>query len=227
MQYTYLLINLCSVFIPFAFSFDGRLNFYKKWTNLFPAIAITAFLFIVWDYYKTLHGVWSFNDKYLTGIKVGILPIEEMLFFLTIPYACMFVYESVSYYASQAISINLLRAILTILSVVSVVMAVIYHDRIYTLSVMLLFPVYAFMIVKLLTHSQLSLFVITYLISLIPMAIVNGLLTSLPVVIYNNMENTGVRIGTMPIEDFVYCFLLLASNTVLYEKFRFKDRYTL
>jgi lycopene cyclase domain-containing protein len=52
------------------------------------------------------------------------------------------------------------------------------------------------------------------------MLIVNGLLTALPVVIYNDLENIGVRIGSIPVEDFFYCFILLLMNISLYEYFQ-------
>jgi lycopene cyclase domain-containing protein len=49
------------------------------------------------------------------------------------------------------------------------------------------------------------------------MAVVNGLLTSLPVVIYDNSENLNIRVGSIPVEDFVYCLILLGMNIGLYE----------
>lgn len=62
----------------------------------------------------------------------------------------------------------------------------------------------------------------TYLVSLIPFLIVNGILTSLPVVIYNDTENLGIRIFTIPVEDTMYSLLLLLMNVVLFEFFKKK-----
>ena len=59
-----------------------------------------------------------------------------------------------------------------------------------------------------------------YLVSLIPFFIVNGILTSLPVVMYNDSENLGIRIFTIPIEDTMYSLLLLLMNIVLFEYFK-------
>jgi lycopene cyclase domain-containing protein len=65
-----------------------------------------------------------------------------------------------------------------------------------------------------------------YTISLIPMAIVNGFLTALPVVIYDNTQNLGIRIGSIPVEDFIYSAILLLMNIALYERSRQRNKRT-
>ena len=63
-------------------------------------------------------------------------------------------------------------------------------------------------------------FLISYAISLIPFLIVNGFLTAIPVVLYNNAENLGIRIYTIPFEDAFYGMLLVLMNIVIYEKLK-------
>jgi lycopene cyclase domain-containing protein len=59
---------------------------------------------------------------------------------------------------------------------------------------------------------------------LIPFFIVNGILTGSfiddQVVWYNNDENLGIRIGTIPLEDTFYALLLFTMNVSLYEWLR-------
>ena len=97
-HYTYLLLNLFTISIPFALSFESKVQFYKKWKYYLPSLFITALLFLIWDYYKTKFGVWQFNDDFIIGIKFFGLPIEEYFFFFTVPYSCTFIYEVVAYY---------------------------------------------------------------------------------------------------------------------------------
>jgi lycopene cyclase domain-containing protein len=65
---------------------------------------------------------------------------------------------------------------------------------------------------------------LAWIIALIPMAYVNGILTSKPVLIYNNLENCNFRIGTIPFEDFFYNLLYMLWMIVLFEKFNSKKQ---
>jgi lycopene cyclase domain-containing protein len=70
----------------------------------------------------------------------------------------------------------------------------------------------------------MSHFIISYLIHLIPFLIINGILTAIPVVIYNNDENLGKRIYTIPIEDTVYALTMLLGVVSIMEYLREKRR---
>ena len=90
--YTYLIIDLACVFIPLIASFYPKHPFYKHWLSFFKANIIITILFLIWDYAFTAMGVWGFNSEYLTGIFLGNLPLEEVLFFICIPFCCVFSY---------------------------------------------------------------------------------------------------------------------------------------
>src|SRR5688572_8899061 len=93
MSSLYLLVNLGAFIVPLLFSFHPKLRFYKEWVFAWPAIVITAIPFIIWDAYFTRLGVWGFNPAYVTGLGLWGLPLEEVLFFICIPYSCLFTYH--------------------------------------------------------------------------------------------------------------------------------------
>ena len=110
MNYLYLLLNVGSLIIPLIFSFHPKLNFYKHWKSFFVAILISSTIFIVWDIIFTINGVWGFNKEYLLGTDIANLPIEEWLFFLCIPYACIFThYSLIVCYPNLALNKNITR----------------------------------------------------------------------------------------------------------------------
>jgi len=70
----------------------------------------------------------------------------------------------------------------------------------------------------------LSSFYLTFLVMLIPFFIVNGILTGTgienEVVWYNNDENLGIRMLTIPVEDSVFAFSLILLNLLLFKKLK-------
>lgn len=224
MEYTYLLVNLLSVAIPFAFSFEKRVQFYRKWKYLAPAIGIPALLFLVWDSIFTANGVWGFNEQYLTGIYVFNLPIEEILFFICIPYSCVFSYEVLTYFLKTDVIGKYARYGTIILTYILVAVAFQYSDRSYTSVTAVLTVLFLLYHLAILKPAYWGRLVLTYVIILIPFFITNGVLTGAgleePVVWYNDEENLGVRLLTIPVEDVIYGFLLIGSNISLFEFFR-------
>ena len=210
-MYTYLLINIFSILIPLLFSFEKRLSFYKLWKALFPAVLITGSFFIVWDHYMTLWNVWQFNPAYVLGINVWGLPIEEWLFFLTIPYSCLFIYESLNFLIKKDHLLRFSKNFSIVLIVILSITALLNTDKSYTwIKLSLTALMLVFVVLK--KFPFIGKFYRTYLVSLIPFLIVNGILTSLPVVIYNDTENLGIRIFTIPVEDTMYSLLLLTCE---------------
>lgn len=191
---------------------------------MFPAMLITAGFFLIWDEFFTRIGVWSFNPQYVTGIYIGSLPLEEWLFFLIVPYACFFVYFVAEYFIKKDPFRTTNKIVSVIFILVLLVFAGFNYNRWYTATTCIL-P--AFLLIWLTFVKQvnyLGRFFTGYFISLIPFLIVNGILTSTPVVEYNNLENSGLRIvipgvSNIPVEDLAYCLLLLLMNVSLYERF--------
>jgi len=222
-HYTYFLILAASLAGPLALSFDKKVAFYKNWKYVFPAMVIPALLYIVWDIYFTEKGVWSFNEAYITGIKLYNLPLEEVLFFFIVPYCCVFIYACIRSYFPTLVNKGNADLFLKGLAVLLLIIGIIYYNRYYTGWTFIFTGV--FILILYLLHNFFKgfdaiSFLVSYTICLIPFLIVNGFLTAIPVVIYNDAENLGIRIYTIPFEDAFYGMLLVMMNIAIYEKIK-------
>lgn len=224
MKTLYLLIDFFSLLGPLALSFDKRVAFFRNWKALFPAIFIMMLIFIPWDVLKTAKGVWGFNEDYLLGVYLLNLPIEEWLFFICIPYACMFIYECLNTYISKDYFAGIYKPLLTILAVFLIATGIIHFDKWYPA---ITFPVTGLLLLLLLYWFKslfLGRFFMAYLVTLVPFLLVNGLLTgtslSEPVVWYSSDHIFNIRIGTIPVEDAVYNLCMLTTVVTWYEYFK-------
>ncbi len=219
-HYSYLLLNLLSVLFPFLLSFDKKVAFYKHWKYMFPAIIITGIFFIAWDMLFTAQGIWSFNSRYVLGITIYNLPLEEVLFFLCVPYSCVFIYEVMNAYVNRDVLGGCGKRISILVSVLSLISCVLYYDKTYTLvnaGICLALVLYATFIYK---FRNLGRFYLAFVVSLVPFLICDGLITGLPIVWYNDAENMGIRIYSIPLEDVFYCLSLLLLPVLLMDFFK-------
>jgi lycopene cyclase domain-containing protein len=220
-KYLYLTLDLLSFLFPFLFSFYSKANFSKKWRSLWVGILIPGALFIIWDEFFTQMGVWGFNEKYLSGFYIGSLPIEEILFFICIPYACVFTYEALKYLVKTDLLKSFEKPISITLIASSFLFGFTHINEWYTCTTFLSLGAFISILQFGIKVPFLSRFYFAYFFILIPFFMVNGILTGSwidePIVWYNNTENLGVRIGTIPVEDIFYGMLLILMNVSIFE----------
>ncbi len=216
-MYIYLYLNIFTLFFPFILSFDKRVHFYTHWKYLFPAMAVNGLIFIFWDAYFTSIGVWSFNPEYLLGIYLFGLPLEEILFFVTVPYACLFIYETLNTYIRKDYLHRIAPWVSGVLVILLLPLAFFFLPRLYTSVTFLFLSLMQGVHYLLFKNKILGRFYMAYLVHLVPFLLVNGVLTALPVVIYNEAHNTGRRIYTIPAEDTMYSMLMLLITITIYE----------
>jgi lycopene cyclase domain-containing protein len=224
----YLLINILSISVPFIFSYHPKIAFYKQFRYFFPAMLISGLVYLSWDIVFTKLGVWGFNEDYLVGFYLANLPIEEILFFICIPFASVFTHYTITelnpnFKLSDLASKWITRLLIIILSI-----SIVFNtDKAYTtVNAICTLLILLFAVFK--TPYVLKTFYLTFLIVLIPFLIVNGILTGsfIPeeVVWYNNAENLATRVFTIPVEDFGYAFGMLLLTVVFTEIFSGRAR---
>ena len=220
-RYLYLVIDLFSFVLPLLASFHKKAPFYKHWKYFGIALAITAIVFIAWDELFTRFGIWGFRSQYVSGISLGSLPLEEILFFVCIPYASVFTYFVLNHTIEKDILFPHQELISSLLIITLLISGIYNVDKLYTSVTFLSLALFlAYQMLKL-RPRYMGRFYLAFGVLLVPLFIVNGLLTGSfideEVVWYDDHHTLGIRIGTIPIEDFFYGMLLILSNVAIME----------
>jgi lycopene cyclase domain-containing protein len=221
-HYLYLALDIGSFIVPFSCSFYPKMNFSKKFKYVLPGIVVTAILFIGWDMAFTAMGVWGFNPDYVTGIYFFNLPLEEVLFFFCVPYACCFTYFALKNLVEKDYLYPHHEIISSVLVFVLMLTGGYFINKAYTGVTFLVTAMFlAYQMLKL-RPRYMGRFYFAFTILLIPFLIVNGILTGAvtdqPVVWYNDKENLGIRLATIPVEDTVYGMLMILLSTTIAEE---------
>jgi lycopene cyclase domain-containing protein len=210
------------VIFPLIFSFYPKANFSKKWKYALPAIILTSIPFIIWDEWFTRIGIWGFNPDYLSGIYLLSLPLEEVLFFICIPYACIFTYFALQHLVKEDYLIQYQRPISYVLICLLMIVGIFYIHQWYTSMTCLITALLLLFHSLYLRSTYMGRFYFTFLIVVPLFFLVNGILTGSfidnPVVWYNNNETLDIRLGTIPVEDIIYALLLLLTNITVAEE---------
>ena len=239
-KYAYLLVDLFCLSGPFFLSFHKSVAFYKNFKPLAAGILLMSAVYLPWDILFTHWGIWNFNPKFTMQSRWFLLPIEEWLFFVAVPFACVFTFECVRYFKKTAPSKRFTQitsfSVLAISTVLCVFAA--FEELWYTFSATLLCS--AMLLFHIQRRSEfLGYFLFAWFILLIPFYMSNGILTGLhfydfplintsqvniteAIVRYNNQFNLGIRIWSVPLEDFFYGLAMILLVLTPYEYFREK-----
>jgi lycopene cyclase domain-containing protein len=220
MQYEYLLFNVIVIIGPLAMSFEQRIRFFTKWKCSVLAIIGGMIPYIVWDSLVT-NRHWFFNPLYTMDMRLLHLPIEEWLFFITVPYACLFIYENLrvflpGQYGGYHIGKEWIRVVQ--FSLLPVGILFLRSGKEYTGLVLVALGAYAFLDRQLHTNLLLQPRTAVYAGAVVLCTtIFNWYLTARPVLIYDPQYQLDIRIITIPIEDYVYGWGHILLVTILYE----------
>ncbi len=86
---------------PLVLSFWPGLKFWQKWRALAGSIALILVIFGTWDVIATVRGHWVFHPQKVWNLRIINLPVEEVLFFVIIPFCCIFTWEVIHYFGKD------------------------------------------------------------------------------------------------------------------------------
>lgn len=221
MNSLYLILDIAAIAGPVALSFDRRVHYVSSWKNVLIASAIVAIPFLIHDEIFTSNSFWGFNDLYISGIKLGHLPLEEILFFFVVPFSCVFIYACCNYYFRKINPkrINHIVQFGTLAYIIFLLATDWKGWYTFTISLAGLLVLLLWFMSKRAKHTGLA-----FILSLIPFFGMNGILTGIateePVVWYSEAEKIPGRITTIPFEDVIYAFTLIVGVILLFEFLR-------
>jgi len=223
MIWEYLIFNLIVLAGPIALSFEKGVHYVGRWKAAFKSIFIILVPFIIWDSLVTGRH-WWFNEQYITGVRLAGLPIEEWLFFITVPFSVLFIWEIFSRKTGNPVSKNLrfIKRIFAFFPVGGILLFILGKE--YTGLSLIALGIAgildAILKTDILARKNTYYYLgIIFLLNLV----FNGYLTGRPVVLYGEPFQIGIRIISIPVEDFIYGFSMLLMNTMLFEKFKRRD----
>ncbi|WP_054836857.1 lycopene cyclase domain-containing protein [Metallosphaera hakonensis] len=191
----------------------------RHYKALLLSIIITAPIFLIWDFLATGIRSWSFNPKWVLGIYVIDLPIEEVLFFVVTPFATLLIYDFVQSKMKDHTLSSFSQRNMGIFALVLLILGFFASDHSYTFIDL----IYASLSIFLVELFDKDLFTsrnywVFLLLTYIPFLIFDYFLTSLPVVIYGHNSILNIRVFTIPIEDFIYSFSMMNIYTLFYRR---------
>jgi lycopene cyclase domain-containing protein len=84
-----LFISICAVGVTLVFKVRAP----RFWKTFLITDSIVLAVYLFWDYWAIDKKIWSFDPGQTVGIKVlGIIPIEEVLFFIIVPLMTVITY---------------------------------------------------------------------------------------------------------------------------------------
>ncbi len=221
--YMYLLVNFLTVIICFIFSFDKRIQFHRHFSAFFKGSALVAVPFIIWDIWFTRAGVWWFNSTYTMGWQIAGLPIEEWLFFICIPFSCVFTYFCLEKFFDLGWANRFSRIIVWLTVVVCLSVALLFSGKLYPLITALVTATTVLLLFYVAKAGWIGQASLVFLILMLGFFPVNGVLTGTglesPIVNYNPQEILNVRMLTIPVEDAVYGYTQFLLNIYFFKVF--------
>jgi lycopene cyclase domain-containing protein len=208
----YLIMDLIIFSGPFLASFDSNLRFIRYWRIALVSITLIGAVYIAWDIWATSRGHWQFNPEYVASFRFFGLPIEEILFFMVVPYAGLFIWKTIQFYRKDKddhLPFVPLRSSVLLAGVGGAM----WIGKGYEYTALAAWSGALFFAADhfLKTHlTNTVTYWLTQCMMVLATLVFNGFLTARPVVLYGEAFQLGLRIYTIPVEDFLYGFGLMS-----------------
>ncbi len=217
-NFAFLLTLAGVVAIFLGVGLNKRLNVYSSVKYMFPAIAFSAAILIMIDLQFAKLAVWSYHPKYVLGINLLDLPVEEWLFYIVVPFLGIFIYEFVKQQFSRFEYPNFSLLLSFIVLVLVGITSYSSHSKTYPFFLFFLITIYlGYTIFRNRFKTHYTKFYLSYILLLVPFILIEKVLIGLPIIEYNDVYFLGAQLFSVPIENFASLFLLHIITITVYE----------
>jgi lycopene beta-cyclase len=93
LQYLALMAACLVLTLPLEFVLRARV--YRRPLRLALSLLPTVVVFVAWDVLGIVRDHWSYSPRFTSGVMLGPMPLEELVFFVVIPICGLLTYEAV------------------------------------------------------------------------------------------------------------------------------------
>lgn len=94
-HFQYLMVMTCCLVVTAPLEFLGA-RVYRRPARAARAVLPVAAVFLAWDAIAIAAHVWTYNPRYVTGLRLPFaIPVEELVFFLVVPVCGLLTYGCV------------------------------------------------------------------------------------------------------------------------------------
>ena len=94
-HWQYLALMAACIIVTLPLEFVLRARVYRRPRRLLLALVPTVVIFTIWDVVGILRHHWTYSPLFTTGFRLGVMPIEELVFFIVVPTCGLLTYEAV------------------------------------------------------------------------------------------------------------------------------------
>lgn len=224
-MYTSLILNILILITIIPLSFDKKVKFYSHIEDVIITILFGSFFMLLLEIFFMRRGISGFIPDYIIKTNFFYLPIEKVLFFITIPYSCIFIYEYIRTKFKKDFLLPYVKKInmLVIFILTFLLLFSFYKEYPFTILALSDIFIYLYFINKL-NNNYMGYFYLSYLVTLIPYLISNTLvnnglwfISKSPIIWYNKDKISDLKIFNIPLENTVYFMFFLLTYISIYE----------
>ena len=101
-RFQYLLLLGACLIVTLPLELVLRARVYRRWRVALLALLPVVVVYAAWDLLGIVRDWWTYSEHYISGVRFGSVPLEEVLFFVVVPICSLLTYEAVGITLAQA-----------------------------------------------------------------------------------------------------------------------------